>query len=320
MGPSSDTFATTLVYKLADISTPEHLRQNPTDKKVYAISFFSHYRKFGSIGWAFFAPIGGLLINQFDFGLNFIIAGIGFIMLTVFGIFTIKTDAFFTQKPQIQNTSIDKKTMKKQNGVIYSVSDLLKNKTYFVFLLAGFFYTVASTMTYQTQGVFYGLFAPSNYFAIAMTYSVAAFIEWPVMSIIAKSVKKSSWENIIVLSYTFTAIRFLLSPLLIILGANIWWAYVFQISTGIIFGMRWPATTLGIHSVLRDDQKTLGQSFFGSASLVASLTGSIIGAAISFIIKDNLENSFIMLYWVAAVLSAISAVWFYKKSRDNKTN
>ncbi len=336
-GPSSDAFAVTLVYKFADYCMPESQASNSTDKKVFAINFFSQYRKFGSIGWAIFAPIGGILINNFNFGLNFYLGGIGFILITIYGIFTIKTDDLFkinkvdklnhnftqsisNQRDQEKNQIKPSKSVSntRNNGVLVSsIKDLLHNNVYRTFLLAGIFYTVSINMTYQTQGIFYGLFAPNDYFAIAMTFAVAAFVEWPVMGRIAKSVKKLGWEFIIVLSYVGTAIRFFFSPFLILWGGNIWWAYFFQIFTGIIFGMRWPATTLGIHSVLRDDQKTLGQSFYGSTALFASLLGNIIGASIALVIKDNLENSFIVLYWVASILATISAVWFYKKIKKH---
>ena len=335
-GPASDSFAVTLVYKFADYCTLDSEKSNETDKKVFAINFFSQYRKFGSIGWAIFAPIGGILINNYDFGPNFYLGGIGFILITIYGLFMIKTDDLFKIGKKMQRNhqnhilnssdvqlSKNKETQgnnnpledseKNKNELMVSIKGLLQNKVYRTFLLAGVFYTVAINMTYQTQGIFYGLFAPNDYFAIAMTFSVAAFVEWPVMGRISRSVKKLGWEYIIVLSYTATAIRFFFSPFLILWGGNIWWAYFFQIFTGIIFGMRWPATTLGIHSVLREDQKTLGQSFYGTTALFASLLGNILGALISFTIKDNLENSFIVLYWVATVLATISAIWFYKK-------
>jgi MFS family permease len=336
VGPSSDAFAVSLVYKFADYCIPEAQTSSSSDKKAFAINFFSQYRKFGSIGWAIFAPVGGILINNFNFGMNFYLGGIGFILITIYGILTIKTDDLFkigkkqsnnqnsgqSSHNQIdfeKNQKADEKSVQrsKNNSVLVtSIKDLLQNKVYRTFLLAGVFYTVSINMTYQTQGIFYGLFAPNDYFAIAMTYAVAAFVEWPVMGRISKSVKKLGWEYIIVLSYVGTAIRFFFSPFLILWGGNIWWAYFFQIFTGIIFGMRWPATTLGIHSVLRDDQKTLGQSFYGSTALFASLLGNIIGASIALVIKKNLENSFIVLYWVAAVLATISAVWFYKKIKQ----
>jgi MFS family permease len=310
-GPSSDVFATVLSYRFADkLQIGDLTDCTEVENKNYnKINVFAQYRKYGSIGWAFMAPIGGLIINKYGFTPNFIFAAIGFIIISLFAFYYINFETVTCETES--NQAKDENIGKNKIGIIESYKNLFKNKVFANFMIAVFIFSIATQLTYQSQGIFYGLFAPNNYVLIALTFSVAALMEWPIMSIIAKRVNKTGWEKMVLISYISTAVRFTLTPLLILLNGNIWWAYLFQISTGIIFGMRLPSTTFGIHIVLKDNQKTLGQSLNNTLRLFGSIIGSIFGAIISYILVEQYTDSFIYIYWLAATASFLSALFFF---------
>ncbi|HMB65406.1 MAG TPA: MFS transporter, partial [Patescibacteria group bacterium] len=105
--PNSDVFATTYIYQISDYIPPEsggteqdggsNSRQVYTDsdsrgrpvvlsasqKKYNQINTFAHYRRFGSIGWAIFAPFGGWLCNLFGFIPVFMVCALGFALLSI---------------------------------------------------------------------------------------------------------------------------------------------------------------------------------------------------------------------------------------------
>ena len=358
-GPSPDILTTVMVYRLSDKCNTDTSQVSEIEKKYHNINLFAQYRKYGSIGWAVIAPLGGLLINYFDFGLNFIIAGFGFLILSIWMHFTFDTSEYIKlnekNKPNTAyrsdpkadlTTKANSDSNSKQNSEANSdtnsdtnseantnkkhvklfdlketsstMKSVLNNRTYRMYMLAFFFFSTATTITFQTQGIFYGLFAPNNYFMVAMTYSIAAFVEFPVMSYVAKRVKTTGWEKIVTISYILTVIRFIITPLLLIINGNIWWAYTISISTGVIFGLRLPASTFGVYSTLDKSQQTFGQSFKYVVSILGSFIGSIVGALIAYLIKDNITNTFIIIYWFAAVLALLGTLFFMKIGKKSQ--
>jgi MFS family permease len=307
-GPFSDIYATVYAYKISEhCAVPS---ANPIDQKFHNINIFAQYRKYGSVGWAAIAPLGGLLINKFDFGLNFVIGGVGFILLSIFAAFHLKEHDVISQNEDPANPPLDPKKVQKMT-IGKSFRKISLNKYFIAFMIATLLFSLATTMTYQTQGIFYGLFAPNDYFIVALTFSLAAFIEWPFMTIVAKRVKKIGWERAVILAYLLTAVRLGLSPLLLLFNGNIWGAFLLQVLAGIIFGIRLPSATFGVYAILKNDQRTFGQSLNVSMQHVGSFLGSLIGAIVAFIIQDSVSNTFLVIYWIAAIFALISSIWFY---------
>jgi MFS family permease len=139
---------------------------------------------------------------------------------------------------------------------------------------------------------------------------VAAFIEWPVMSIVASKVKSIGWEKMIMIAYIMSGINLGLVPFVLLLNGTIWYGYAIQIITGLVFGLRQPTTTFGIYNSLENNQKSLGQSFFQTISLIGAFLGHLIGALISFITPNGI-SVFYGIYWFASIIAIGSAFIFY---------
>ena len=322
--PNSNSLSAILVYNLSDKVTG--ISDDLTEKRYHNINLFARYRRFGSIGWAIGLPIMGLILNITGLGINFFICSIGLIFLTIWFFLAIKEKIILTSHHPIEYTSCPEQVIPiekvhKKSSLLQNYRKLFKNRIYFSFIFASLFYAIAFRSTISVQGLFYNIFSNDNYFILVWVYSIAALAEWPVMTIVAKQVKKIGWKNVIIISYILSGIRMIFMPFIVIFFGNIYWGYLLQITAGILFGLRWPSATFGIYISLPKDQKAIGQSFSWSIELIGGFLGGIIGAAISMIILDENLNYF-YIHWIAGIIAIISGLVFIisiRKYRDKGT-
>jgi len=261
-------------------------------------------------------------------GINFLIASIGFLGISLY-FWKVVDEKLILSKSMPLNpvsTSINSEMNKSPSiavpreqtvSLLSSLRSLFHNKLYFGFLVASLLYSVAYFSTYQVQGLFYNLFAHDNYFELVLIYSIAAAVEFPFMTMIARQVKKIGWEKMIIWVYVFTGVRLGCMPFIILFGGNIFWGYLIQIFTGILFGFRWPTTTFGIYVSLPDNQKAIGQTFFSTLSLLGTFLGNLLGAIlVSMTITQT--DAFLLIHWVAGVIGILSGLcfWLFLKKSD----
>jgi MFS family permease len=170
------------------------------------------------------------------------------------------------------------------------------------------------------QGLFYNLLSQNDYFKLAWIYSIAALTEFPAMTIVAKQVKRIGWEKMISLAYILTGIRLIIMPLIFIFSGDILWGYVLQSYTGVLFGLSWPTATFGLYTSLPDDQKALGQSFFGTINSVGAFLGGLTGVFISLNISDQ-HLTYYYLHWIAGAIAVFSGLLFllFRKKNASRT-
>lgn len=310
--PNSDTLVTVMVYELSEAGENLH-NYNEVDRNYHKINSFARFRKFGSIGWAICLPLIGLLLNITGLGINFFIAAGGLTVLTVYfyiAVDEINNDNKSSDELSLNETPPRKVTQKtNENSALVSIRRILKNPLYLGFMICAFMFNSSRSVYFQVQGLFYNLFAQDNYFLLAWIYSIAAFAEWPTMNIIAKSVRKWSWEKMVIISYISTGIRMITVLLLIILQGNIFWGYLIQISTGIILGIRLPSETFGIHTILKKNERTVGQSFNNTIRVMGALVGNLIGSLFAYILSNE-EQIYLGIFIFAAILAFASGITF----------
>jgi hypothetical protein len=314
-GPFSDGFVTTLVYRLSDqISSDEN--DDPVERKFHNINLFAQFRKFGSVGWAIMLPFAGLLVNIYGLGINFIVGAIGFVLISILFAITIREDLILGNLPTLNiKTAVPSQS---NNSLWQDFGEMIQNKMFFILLLATFLFSAATVMTYEVQGLFFSLFANDNYILVVLAFSVAAFVEWPSMGLVAARVKKVGWQKMISVAYILTGVRLALMPMIIIFAGNIWWGYCLQVLAGIIFGFRQPAVTYGTYICLKKHQKALGQSFLYAFTQIGAFFGYILGAITSLAFPVR-ATAFIGLHWVAAIIAIGSGlVFIYGLSKNHK--
>ncbi len=317
VSPNGDILSNVLVYNLSD--RVSDIPDDPIEKRYHNINLFARYRRFGSLGWAIGLPIGGLILNETGLWINFIICSIGLMILSIWFIIAVNEKIILSKHHSLELSPSDQvvpvEINTKKSTLLSNYSRLFRNRIYISFIIASLFYAIAFRTTLSVQGLFYNILSQNNYFELVWIYSIAALAEWPVMTILAKQVKKIGWQNVIVLSYIISGIRMAFMPFIIIFYGNIYWGYIFQIFNGIVYGMWWPTSTFGIYISLPKDQKAIGQSFYGSIELIGTFLGSLIGAIISAIVLD--ENlTYFCIHWIAGVVAVISGVILLISTRN----
>ncbi len=346
--PSPDVFSTIYVYQLSDYHNLSGSESNPildlkpVERKFRQINTFAKYRRFGSIGWALVAPFGGWLCNLYGIGLNFAIAGVGFLTLSIIAYYKLDRGPKYSKTPsknQFGPASIN------LGGEINSIGDyrrdeiqgknasyleakpktywdsikgLFTNKIFVAVLVSSLLYSVAEAVTYSTQGIFYGILTDNNYVLIALAYSIAAFIEWPVMTLIAKHLGKYGWTSVVSATYAMAAARQGFIALVAIFRGGILWVYLIQMFRGVIFGSYLPTITFGIYSSMKKSPN-LSLSFHRSIKIVGALMGNLFGALLSWLIADEV-NMFVALFVMALILSLMAGFVLETKAKNHNKN
>ena len=312
--PNGEMLANVLVYKLSDRATSEI--SNPIEKEYHTINFYARYRRYGSIGYAIGLPLIALLLDVTGLrsGLNFWVFAGGMVALSIWLMVGINENLIMI--PQAKREAIPEKKEclpKEKEQINLSLAQkyrvLFSNKIYLGFILATLLFYTAYISTDQVQGLFYNLISRNNFFELMWIYSIAALVKWPVMTIVARQVKKLGWQKMITLVYVLTGLRLSIMPLIFIFNGSIYWGYLLQLYSGIMFGLTWQTTTFGLYVTLSEDQKALGQSFFGTIYAIAASLSGLIGFVISLNIKDQ-YLIFYNLHWIAGLLAILSGCFF----------
>ena len=184
---------------------------------------------------------------------------------------------------------------------------LFTNRIFMGFIAANLIFYTATSVTDYVQGLFYNVISNNDWFVLVWIYSIAALIEWPVMTIVAKQVKKIGWEKMIATVYMLTGLRLAVMPLIFIFHGAIYWGYFLQLFSGTLFGLNWRTTTFGLYISLPEDQKNLGQTFFGTGQSIANCIGMMITAVIAAFLVDQTQT-YIYLHWFAGIVAMCAGI------------
>jgi hypothetical protein len=320
--PNGDLLANVLVYRLSDRVTSGI--ESPVEKRYHNINIFARYRRYGSIGFAFGLPIIGYVLNLTGLrsGINFWICALGLVLISIWFMHAIDERLILAPQDEAKRVVEEPKASPKKKAQVSSslwqkYRALFSNRVYFGFILASFLYYIAYASTESVQGLFYNLISRDNFFELIWVYVIAALIEWPVMTVVAKQVKRIGWEKMMALVYVLSGIRWTIMPLIFILNGNILWGYLLQLYSGTLFGLNWPTTTFGLYVSLPDDQKALGQTFYGTMSSIAAFFGGLVGVVLSLNISDQ-YLMYYYLHWIAGIFGVLSGLLLYHFRRRTR--
>lgn len=310
--PSSDSILISYIYKISDYINPNTSNNRPIYNKIRT---YAYIRKYGSIGWASMLPISGIIIDNYGYKVNFLASAVLMAILTI--VFMFLFNEKITYKEETRNDKNGKRLISKikessKSSLMKNLHIILKNPIFSLFIMVSFIAAISNAMSTTVFSIFNSKFSQNSYLLLGLTWSINAYIEYPVMNIASKTIEKYKWYNIVVFTNFLLMFRLLLNPLLLLFNGTIYWIYVFQILNGINFGLNWPATTYGLNSNLDEDQKSLGMTFFSSIRLAGNLVGNLLGSLIAFLVPD--ENTFYYaLYILAAFFLLLSSfLLFYK--------
>ena len=339
-GPNPDSIFISYVYKISDYINPKQQNERPIYHKI---STYTEIRKFGSVGWACMLPFAGLIIDTLGFKWNFLFSASLLGIMTL--IFALKFDESLvknlapadedridqhddlnsnnpilnlgTKSDETAESveSVDESPYDVGSSLWKNIKWILRNEMYKIFIVVSFIAAIAGSMSTTIFSIFNNQFSNDSYILLSLTWSVNAFIEYPIMNLVSDKVEKYGWQRVIIFTYFLGMIRFLLNPLLLLFDGTIIWIYLFQIINGINFGLSWPATTYGLNVNLDKDQKSLGMTFYNSMKLAGNFTGNMIGSLIALMITDS-DMFYNTLYVLAASISLIAALILYKKSKE----
>lgn len=318
--PSSDSILISYIYKISDYTNPNISNNRPIYNKIRT---YAYIRKYGSIGWASMLPISGIIIDNYGYQVNFLASAIFMLILTI--IFALKFNENVILELNGGKSQKNEKWMickikeSSKSSLIENLRIILKNPIFSLFIIVSFIAAISNAMSTTVFSIFNSKFSQNSYLLLGLTWSINAYIEYPVMNIASKTIEKYKWYNIVVFTNFILMFRLLLNPLLLLFDGTIYWIYVFQILNGINFGLNWPATTYGLNSNLDEDQKSLGMTFFTSIRLAGNLVGNLLGSLVAFLIPD--ENTFYyILYVLAAFFLLLSSLLLFIKMKKHESN
>lgn len=229
ISPSGDLLTNVLVYRLSDRAASSI--EDPVEKKYHNINIYAHYRRYGSIGWAMGLPFMGYAVNAVGLrsGISFWTCSFGLVLASIWLTHSVDEKAVLTERDKTHGAVAAKseafqgKRGEAKLSLWQKYRALFSNPIYSAFIFASLLYYIAYASTFQVQGLFYNLISQGDFFKLVWVYSFAAFAEWPVMTIVAKQVKRIGWEKMMSVVYILTGIRLAVLPLLFILNGDILW-------------------------------------------------------------------------------------------------
>ena len=297
-------------------------------------NLFARYRRYGSFGFALGLPFMEnflVLFHLNDLTIVFWICAIGVIPVSLWFNRAIKEAIILPSiNPASQTHEAKINTAREMKPEVSSLWQnyrrLFTNRIFAGFIVAALIFYIASSSTDNVNSLFINQITNGNWFALTWPFSIAAFVEWPVMTIVAKQVKKIGWQKMIVIAYILTGIRIMVMSLILYLyeiigvlgiSAAIVSICLLQVFNGTIFGLNWPTTTFGLYIALPDDQKALGQTFFGTVQSIASFIGMLITTIFSWVIP-NTNALYITLYWCLGIIAICGGVLFFITTKKFK--
>ncbi len=272
---SGESTANVIVYELIDE------KQNEL-APVAAASFnkskeFSKYRIFGSIGWAWTAPFGGVAIKAlngtngdpyFGYTVLYCISAAGMAVTAVFLYYIVRG---CNGRRMRQEALKDVRASKAQTRFYLSTAFLMLVSSTFLYA-----FSVAIQSNPFSRYLKDGLGAGEDYYGLLMFLWATA--EVPLFFLSSHLVRTRGWKLLILLSFIFhetklIAFSFATTP------AMLWLVAIVHVLNP--FGISFPARTYAITNEIAKDRKALGMTLHDSFSALGTFLGGIAGMLIA---------------------------------------
>lgn len=304
---SGESTANVIVYEIID------QRQRALDPSSKAfLSFnksreFAKYRLFGSIGFAWTAPFGGLGIETlngingnpfFGYTVMYCISGAGVLATTIFLSIILKGY-------QRQNAT----ALAQQNqGLAATGSRFYLSIAFLMLTSTSFLSSVASAIQSNPFSKYLNALGEGEFF-----YGILAFIwatsEVPLFYLSSHLVKKYDWKVLILASYLFQEIKFIVYFLV---ASPEYAAYIILVQVLNPFGISFPAKTYALTNEIAKDHKALGMTLHDSFNSLGSFTGGIVGMLVAGMLGAvaNTIPGYQFFYAISLVVTAIAILLF----------
>lgn len=272
---SSESTANVIVYELIDEKQKEL-------GSAAAASFnkskeFTKYRLFGSIGYAWTAPLGGMAIKAlngtngdpyFGYMVMYCISAAGMAVTAAFLYYIVRgcngkqipPEALGNGRASTAPTRFYLSTgflMLVSTSLLYSLSVAIQSNPFSLYLKVG-------------------LGAGEDYYGLLMFLWATA--EVPLFFLSSHLVRTRGWKLLILLSFIFHGTKLVVFSL-VTTPAMLWLVALVQVLNP--FGISFPARTYAITNEIAKDRKALGMTLHDSFSALGSFLGGIVGMLIA---------------------------------------
>ncbi|MEX2729196.1 MAG: MFS transporter [Candidatus Sigynarchaeum springense] len=271
---SAESTANVIVYELID-EKQEALGQAAASlNKSWE---FAKYRLFGSIGWAWTAPFGGMAIKAlngtngdpyFGYMVMYSISAAGMAVTAAFLYYIIRGSK---GRAMIQGSLADA-------GARVSTSRFYLSTAFLMLVSTSFLYAISHAIQSNPFAKYLkdGLGAGEDYYGLLMFLWATA--EVPLFFLSSYLVKKRGWKLLILLSLIFNELK-LIAFSFSTTPAMLWLVAAVHVLNP--FGISFPAKTYAITNEIARDRKALGMTLHDSFSSLGSFIGSLAGMLIA---------------------------------------
>lgn len=271
---SGEMLSAAVVYELVDskIATLDHASRALFNKSTE----FAKYRVFGSLGWAFTAPVAGFAIETLNaahgvpllgYKVMFTVSAAGVLCLAAFlrailsgyrgGPDGVPDPGHGPGPPAPRFRITLPYGMLLSTSVVFSIATAIQANAVAPYLKSGL----------GLDESFYGFMM----FTWALT-------EVPLFFLSSHVTRIAGWRVLVVISYAFLLVK-LGTYMLVITPA--FWPAIMLVQALNPFGISFPAKTYAITNELARERKALGMSLYQTANSLGSFTGGLLGIAMS---------------------------------------
>jgi len=317
---SGEQSANVIVYELIDQNQRALDPSSDKYKNYNKSREFAKYRVFGSIGFAWTAPLGGYGIQAlngtsgypyFGYTVMYCISGVGGIGVCIFlwfilngyrkpasspeTLITIRGASNASAAPQV------KASKSTRSRFYFSMPFILLTSTSFIA-------SVASAIQNNPFSKYLNALGQGEFFYGTLAF-IWATMEVPLFYISSALVKKHGWRFLVLVSFIFQEIKFIvyfsvMNPAFAIL--------IMAVQVLNPFGISFPAKTYALTNEIAIDQKSLGLTLSDSLNSLGSFIGGIVGMAVAAML-GAVANTLVgdqFFYGLAIFMTTVAIVLF----------
>jgi MFS family permease len=276
---SGESTANVIVYELIDekqkeLTSEAAARYNKSKE-------FSKYRLFGSIGFAWTAPFGGMAIKALNgmggnpyagYTIMYCIsaAGMAATALFLYSIVHGYTNAISPRRHDLPGTTLP--------VLAPSRARFYFTPAFIMLVATSFLYSLSAAIQSNPFAKYLkdGLGAGEDYYGFLMF--LWATSEVPLFFLSSYLVKARGWKLLVLLSFFFQATKLLVFSV-VMTPDMLWLVAIVHVLNP--FGISFPAKTYAITNEIAKDRKALGMTLHDSFSSLGSLVGGITGLVIA---------------------------------------
>lgn len=309
------SFDVAIVYEIGEaIELLTHEIKGTPVNPNGATRYYLKYRMFGSLGWAFMAPIAGffigLLNEQLASGPGFIgtVGGYRIFMLLAFALYATVTVVFMlvydeARIARVIGASNPARRVETPAAGLEArpraATNAIASRAFALLLVSIFLFQIGASLFQTPYAIFMKAFSHGNVFYIGISYFCSAILEAPLFPVAFWLIKKRGYGFTLAMAYLVEIARVSLTVLVIPLGIP---EIVLPLQMMNSFALRWPSLTHGI-SVVSHRRKASGINMNlvveKAGGFVGSVFGTIMAGASDDIGTYNLLFAFSLVFLVS---------------------